>query len=205
MPSPPNPEVRALIHERAVDCVVSGESIECELVLVVHPAILNCVPKPLPRIKTNACVIGAKGGFEYDLDREVENAREVFGVEPTTYALPASRLMSSLIRVPELAGLDSVIPPPQETPPQPHEPGEAGCSPGQRLWVCTSSETGGSGGPNAPVGAGLGGLGWCLRVCKKANVELYVHIHGYPFSRCLLSPFLRVGGRADCNLPSSVS
>ena len=116
--SPSNAEVRALIHERAVDCVVAGESIECELVLVVQPAILNCVPELLPRIRTNACVIGARGGFEYDLDRVVGTAREVFGVEPTTYAMPASPLMSSLIRVPDdqkLTGFDTVIPPPQES------------------------------------------------------------------------------------------
>lgn len=81
--SPLNPKVRALIHEGAVGCIVAGESVECDSVVVVQPAILNYVPHPLPRIKTNACLIGPNGGFKYDLDRVIETARVTFGVEPT--------------------------------------------------------------------------------------------------------------------------
>jgi glycosyltransferase involved in cell wall biosynthesis len=80
--SPLNPDVRALVHQRAVDCVVAGESINCDLVIVVQPAILHCVPDLLPRIQTHACVIRAKGVFKYDLHRVIETAQGIFNVEP---------------------------------------------------------------------------------------------------------------------------
>ena len=80
--SPLNPNVRALIHQRAVDCVVAGESIYCDLVIVVQPAILHCVPDLLPRIRTHACVIQAKGVLKYDLHRVIETAQGIFNVEP---------------------------------------------------------------------------------------------------------------------------
>jgi hypothetical protein len=80
--SPLNPDVRALIHLRAVECVVAGENVDCDLVVVVQPAILHCVPDLLPQIQTRSCIIRTERVIKFDLHRVIETAQGVFNVEP---------------------------------------------------------------------------------------------------------------------------
>jgi len=86
-----NPKIRQLLHEGIAESVVAGEEVECDLVMVNHPPLLNQFPDRRLQVTTKACVVivnqapmsRSEGGREmYELDKILENACSAFGVAP---------------------------------------------------------------------------------------------------------------------------
>ena len=82
-------QVRKRAHMRMADCIVAGEKVDCNVVVVSHPAILNHAPDSLPEVIARACIIvadqspfGDIRGNPYHFDQAVQTARHIFGVEP---------------------------------------------------------------------------------------------------------------------------
>jgi len=82
-------QVRKRVHADMADCIVAGEDVNCRVVVLYHPAILNHVPNPLPKVRARACILIAdEAPFSdsrrnaYDFDQAVQAAHRAFGVEP---------------------------------------------------------------------------------------------------------------------------
>ena len=56
---PVDVEVRKRAHANMADCVVAGEEVNCKVVVLYHPEILNHLPEPPSRVKARACILVA--------------------------------------------------------------------------------------------------------------------------------------------------
>ena len=99
-----NPKIWKILHEGGADCVVSGETVACKLVIVNHPPILNQLPDIRPEVCTEACVVivdqlpvtPLDGQTLYNLEKILENAYLMFGVAPAL--APLSPLIRRILR-----------------------------------------------------------------------------------------------------------
>jgi glycosyltransferase involved in cell wall biosynthesis len=87
--------MRARFHDKVADVIVAGENVDCDAVVIYDPAILIHTPDPLPNVRAGACVVIAdrspRTAYEnnrlvpvadYDIDRAIDSARTLFGIEP---------------------------------------------------------------------------------------------------------------------------
>lgn len=86
--------MRQTFHAKIADCVVAGESIECEVVVFFDPTLLFTVPDFIPNVRAKHCILitpygsGMQRGkrvaynLGYEIDHAKAAARSIFGVEP---------------------------------------------------------------------------------------------------------------------------
>jgi tetratricopeptide (TPR) repeat protein len=82
-------QVRKRVHADMADCIVAGENVDSNVLVLYHPAILNHVPDPLPQVRARTCILVAdqapysdKQRNAYDFDQAIRAAHRTFGVEP---------------------------------------------------------------------------------------------------------------------------
>ena len=81
--------VRKRLHANMADCIVAGEAVDCSVVILYHPGILEHPPDPLPNVRAGACLLIAdQAPFRvnqpnpYHFGQAVQAAQRAFGVEP---------------------------------------------------------------------------------------------------------------------------
>jgi hypothetical protein len=81
--------LRTAIHDRVVDVIVSGEALDCDLLVVPRSAALCDVPSRLPRFAARLCILVADPSAEGnaaarrdEIDATLDVARRLFGCEP---------------------------------------------------------------------------------------------------------------------------
>jgi len=100
---PVDPQLRKRLHAGMADCIVAGENVNCKAVILSRPEILTNVPDPLPKIRTEVCILVAdqapfrdKQQNPYDFDLVIRAAQRAFGAEPIV--APVSPSIRSNIR-----------------------------------------------------------------------------------------------------------
>jgi glycosyltransferase involved in cell wall biosynthesis len=81
--------LRQAIHDRLVEVIVSGEAVDCDLVVVPRSAALRDVPSRLPRFTSRSCILVADlspatnvAPQRDEIDGVLGAARRLFGCEP---------------------------------------------------------------------------------------------------------------------------
>jgi glycosyltransferase involved in cell wall biosynthesis len=101
--------IRSHFHENLADCIVAGENLDCDHVLLYDPSILIEVPDPLPNISTRSCILIANRaavtmynkvrtvyGLDYEIGQAIHTAQSLFGVEPIL--APVSPIVRNSLR-----------------------------------------------------------------------------------------------------------
>jgi hypothetical protein len=90
--------IRAAVHERAIECLVAGDSRTCRLAVVTCAAALEYLPDLMPNIAAKSLIVRVDRHLHLGtlLERAGEHARRVFGAAPTF--APASPWLRLLLR-----------------------------------------------------------------------------------------------------------
>jgi glycosyltransferase involved in cell wall biosynthesis len=103
-------KIRKLLHEGIAGCVVAGENVQCKLVIVYYPPLLNQFPDTRPAVQADACIVvlnqapmgrppyngRANGQAQYQTKKIVENARLAFQAPPVL--APVSPLIRQILK-----------------------------------------------------------------------------------------------------------